>query len=78
MQETAALLRSWFRNHADRVGYRAAPRDLPALRDDARLTPSGLSHPQSGLASGDLAEGYVNATDVNAIDTVIDVRLNPS
>jgi excisionase family DNA binding protein len=76
VQETATLLRSWFRNRAGRVGYRAAPRDLPALRADARLTPSGLSHPQSGLASGDLAEGYVNAADIDAI--IDDHLLSPA
>jgi hypothetical protein len=38
--------------------YRAAPADLPGLREDARLALSGLSA-AGGIAAGDVVEGYV-------------------
>jgi excisionase family DNA binding protein len=63
----ALLLRSWLRNRAERHLYRASPRDLPDLRADNRVVLSGLSHPGSGIASGDVVEGYVSADDVGAV-----------
>jgi len=62
-----SLLRSWLRNRAERRLFRASPRDLPDLRDDARIALSGLSHPRSGIASGDLVEGYVAAGDIDPV-----------
>jgi hypothetical protein len=64
---TASLLRSLLRNRAERRRYRVSPRDLADLRDDRRLMLSGLSHPRSGIASGDLVEGYVATDDVGAV-----------
>jgi excisionase family DNA binding protein len=61
------LLRSWFRNRAERRRYRASPRDLPDLRDDNRLMLSGVSHPESGLSAHDLVEGYLTAAVVDAV-----------
>jgi len=67
VQAAATLLRSWFRNRAERRLYRASPRDLPDLRDDDRLALSGLSHPRSGIAAGDLVEGYLAAEYVDSV-----------
>lgn len=73
---TASLLRSMLRNRAQRRLYRASARDLPDLRLDERLTLSGLSHPRSGIASGDFVEGYLAADHV---DTVVeDYLLSPA
>lgn len=55
----APLLRRLLSNRADRLLYRASPRDLPALRADPHLSMSGLSHPDSGMAAADLVEAYV-------------------
>ena len=59
VRATALLLRSLLRKRAERRLYRASPRDLPDLRDDDRIVLSGLSHSRSGIASGDVVEGYV-------------------
>ena len=75
VRAVASLLRSWFRNRAERRLYRASPRDLPDLRDDHRLALSGLSDSRSGIASGDLVEGYIDADDVEAV--VTDYLLSP-
>jgi excisionase family DNA binding protein len=64
---TASLLRSALRSRAERRLYRASPRDLPGLREDPRVVLSGVSHPRSGIASGDLVEGYVATQDVDAV-----------
>lgn len=63
----ATLLRAWFRNRAERRLYHASPADLPDLRGDVRFAVSGLSHPLGGIASGDVAEGYVAAVDIDAV-----------
>lgn len=75
-EAVAALLRSWLRNRAKRRRLRASPRDLPDLRADPRVWLSGLSHPQSDLASGDLVEGYLGPADFTAI--VDDYLLSPA
>ncbi|GAB1642816.1 hypothetical protein [Krasilnikovia sp. MM14-A1259] len=67
VQECAELLRALLRNRAERRLYRASPRDLPDLREDGRVRLSGLSHSRSGIASGDLVEGYLDADDVDAL-----------
>ena len=67
IRSVAALLRAWFRNRAERRLYRASPEDLPDLRGDVRFALSGLSHPRGGIASGDMAEGYVAAVDLDAV-----------
>jgi excisionase family DNA binding protein len=72
VKDVAALLRSLMRSRADRRLYRAASLDLPALRRDERVTLAGLSHDRSGIASGDIVEGYVS-TDVLA--AVVDDHL---
>jgi excisionase family DNA binding protein len=60
--DLAANLRSLLRNRAERRLFRASPRDLGALRSDDRLDLSGISLPGSGIASGDIVEGYVAAS----------------
>jgi excisionase family DNA binding protein len=76
VQAVAASIRSLFRNRADQRSYRASPRDLPALRADPRIALSGLSHPRSAIASADLVEGYVSASDIDA--EVEDLVLSPA
>lgn len=76
VHEQAALLRSWLRNRAARRLYRASPIDLPDLRVDERVVLSGLSHPQSSIASADVVEGYVRAGDLDAL--VQDYLLSPA
>lgn len=65
----AAELRRLLRNRASRRAYHASPRDLDDLRQDPRVNLSGVSDPGSGLASGDVVEGYVSA---DVADAVID------
>jgi hypothetical protein len=67
VQVAAALVRTMLQSRAKRRAYRASPIDLPDLRDDPRVTLSGLSHPRSGIASADLVEGYVTASDFAAV-----------
>lgn len=52
------------RNHAERSVHHVSPRDLPDLRQDARLHLSGISHPDSGIASGAFVEAYVSPQDL--------------
>ena len=58
---------SWLRNRGERRVYKAAMADLQPLRDDNRLLPSGLSHPDSGMSDPRVAEGYVAAADIHAV-----------
>jgi excisionase family DNA binding protein len=57
----AAYLRKMLANRAERRLYRASPRDLGDLRSDPRLRLAGLSHPDAGIASGDMVEAYADA-----------------
>lgn len=61
------LLRRTLANRAERRRLRAAPMDLDDLRQDERCLPAGLSHPGSGLASGNMTEFYVAASDFEAL-----------
>jgi len=58
---------AWLRNRGERRAYKAAMADLPPLLGDARLLPSGLSHPDSGLSDPRVVEGYVAAVDIDAV-----------
>ncbi len=58
---------SWLSNRGERRAYKAAGADLPPLREDNRLLPSGLSHPDSGMSDPRVAEGYVAAADIEAV-----------
>jgi excisionase family DNA binding protein len=64
--DVAALVRSMLRNRAERRLFRASALDLPGMREDGRLVLSGISHPASGIASGDLVEGYIESGDLDA------------
>jgi excisionase family DNA binding protein len=60
------LLRAWLRRRAERRVFRASQPDLADIRGDRRLLPSGLSHPESAMASPDVAEGYLARADLDA------------
>ncbi|MEO7260504.1 MAG: helix-turn-helix domain-containing protein, partial [Jatrophihabitantaceae bacterium] len=66
-REDHEAILSWLRNRGERRVYKAAMADLPSLRDDDRLLPSGLSHPDSGMSDPRVAEGYVAAVDMDAV-----------
>lgn len=67
--DLAANLRSLLRSRAERRLFRASPRDLDDLRSDGRINLSGISLPDSGIASGDIVEGYVAA---HYLDDLVD------
>lgn len=62
-----AMLR-WLHHRAERRQYVAADQDLEPLRSDDRFVISGVSHPASGLDDARVAEGYVAAKDVRALE----------
>lgn len=76
LDEAAAHIVNALRNRAERDLFAASPRDLPDLREDNRLHPSGVSLPESNLSFGDVAEGYVSSEDLNAF--VEDYLLSPA
>lgn len=61
-----ALL-AWLSNRGERHLYVAANADLGPLREDDRLVPSGVSHPDSNMSDPRVAEGYVAKADLEAI-----------
>lgn len=65
--ESLRLLSVFMRNRAARRCYLVAQRDLKDLRNDPRIRLSGLSHPESGLASGDVVEGYLSVDDLDDV-----------
>lgn len=62
----AGELRRLLGNRADRLSLRASPRDLADLRTDDRVELAGLSSPASGIAAGDMVEGYIETADLDA------------
>lgn len=76
LEEVAAHIVKALRNRAERALFVASPRDLPDLREDNRLHLSGVSLHESGISSGDVAEGYVSSDDLNAL--VDDYLLSPA
>ncbi|HSV40605.1 MAG TPA: helix-turn-helix domain-containing protein [Nocardioidaceae bacterium] len=58
---------SWLRNRGERRLYVAAEADLVPVRNDDRVLPSGLSHPESQMSDPRVAEGYVAKADVDAL-----------
>src|SRR5215213_3166975 len=60
------LLRAWLRRRAERRVYQASQPDLADIRGDRRLLLSGLSRPESAMASPDVAEGYLARADLVA------------
>jgi hypothetical protein len=63
--DAAVLLRSWLANRAERVLLSAS--DTSPLLEDARLTLSGISDAQSGIAAHGEAEGYVKREDLASL-----------
>ncbi|MBD1536824.1 helix-turn-helix domain-containing protein [Arthrobacter sp. S13_S34] len=61
------LLLSLLANRADRIEFSASPADLRELKEDPRLRPSGVSHPDAGLLANSELEAYVNRDDVDAV-----------
>lgn len=61
------LLRSFLANRADRWELSASPSDIPELKKDSRLRPSGVSHPEAGLLANSELEAYVERDDVDAL-----------
>lgn len=61
--DAAQVLREVLLNRAERQLFRASTRDLPDLRADPRLVPSGLSDSRAEIAAGDIVEGYVMRGD---------------
>lgn len=76
LDEAAALVKNALGNRARRAAFAASHRDLPDVRDDARVRLSGLSGRGSNLAADDIAEGYVYADDLD--DLVGDYLLSPA
>jgi excisionase family DNA binding protein len=72
--DLAAHLRSLLRSRAERRLFHSSPRDLDDLRSDHRISLSGISLPDSGIASGDIVEGYVSDHHLN--DLVDDFLLS--
>jgi excisionase family DNA binding protein len=66
-QALAAKLRLLLQGRADRFSFRASPRDLDDLRADQRVQLSGVSLPESGIAAGDIVEGYVSADELDEL-----------
>jgi excisionase family DNA binding protein len=73
--EAAAQIRVLLGGRAERVLLRASPRDLADLRDDDRMSIAGLSSPSSGIVSGDVVEGYLEAEHVAPV--IGDYLLDP-
>jgi len=65
--EAVASLLAWLGNRAERRLYRVADRDFRPLLEDARLIPSGVSHPRSGMQDPRVVEGYVAADDLDGL-----------
>jgi excisionase family DNA binding protein len=65
--EAVASLFAWLGNRAERRLYRVADRDFQPLSEDARLIPSGVSHPSSGMQDPRIVEGYVAAGDLDGL-----------
>ncbi|GAA4033241.1 hypothetical protein GCM10023063_15910 [Arthrobacter methylotrophus] len=61
------LASSLLANRAEKVELSSSPADLPELREDPRVRPSGVSHPESGLLSSSELEAYVNRKDFDAL-----------
>ena len=66
-EQQARLLRSWMSARADRSVFLVALNDLAELRADERIMPSGISHSLSGMAAGDIVEGYVRRRKIKQL-----------
>ncbi|MET3919284.1 helix-turn-helix domain-containing protein [Arthrobacter sp. UYEF20] len=62
-----SLLRSMLSKRAEKAEFSSSPADLAELREDPRVRPSGVSHPDSGLLSNSELEAYVSRKDFEAL-----------
>ena len=76
LEEVAAHIVKALRNRAERALFAASPRDVPDLREDNRLHPSGVSVHESGVSVAGVVEGNVASDDLNAL--VDDYLLSPA
>lgn len=65
LEDAVVQVQRALRNRGHRALFHASPRDLPDLRKDQRIHLSGVSAPESNLSSGDVAEGYLHANDLD-------------
>lgn len=63
----AALVDRALGGRAQRKLYRASPLDLPGLREDARLRPSGLSTAEARISADSVVEAYVQGREHEAL-----------
>lgn len=63
-------------NRAARALFVASPRDLPDVREDERVHPSGVCLPESNMSVAAVAEGYVYSEHLDGI--VEDHLLSPA
>lgn len=63
----AKKLRLLLHSRAERMSFKVSPRDLEDLRADPRVRLAGVSLPGSGIASGDIVEGYIAADELEAV-----------
>jgi excisionase family DNA binding protein len=76
LDDVVVALGSALRNRAVRSLYIASPRDVPDVRNDPRVHLSGVSLPESNMAAGEVAEGYVSSDDLKTL--VDDYLLSPA
>lgn len=76
LDDVVVALGSALRNRAVRSLYIASPRDVPDVRNDPRVYLSGVSLPESNIAAGEVAEGYVSSADLEAL--VDDYLMSPA
>lgn len=65
--DPASFVVSLLARRAEKVAMSANPDDLSALREDARLRLTGVSHANSGLLSGPELEAYVARHDLTGL-----------
>jgi hypothetical protein len=61
------LLAAWFAKRAEPRSCNVQPEDLEDLRNDPRISVSGVSHVASGLLSGREVEGYVSRSQMGSL-----------
>lgn len=76
LEDTIALLLPALRGRAQRRELSASSMDLADLRNDPRVHLSGVSLPQSRMASGGMVEGYVQQDELSAV--LEDYLLSPA
>jgi excisionase family DNA binding protein len=62
-----SVIRSMLVKRAEKAEFSSSPADLMELREDPRIRPSGVSHPDAGLLSNSELEAYVSRRDFEAV-----------